>query len=136
VVELGQPGRLEDGVVDDPVGEHVAHQPLAALVEVLLVGPHLGLRAEVAVVVVEAVDELLAVDVALVLRPRVPQGDVGVHDVVLLAVLAVHLRPPSARCESGHAPWPTTLGTRPPAVEPVAVSLWDAAPAEPARTVR
>src|SRR3712207_9408320 len=68
-----------DLVVDDPVDEHVAHQPLAALVQVLLVAPGLGLRAEVAVVVVEAVDELLAVDVALVLRPRVPQGDVGVH---------------------------------------------------------
>ena len=95
VVELGEPGRLEDGVVDDAVDEDVAHQPLAALVEVLLVGPDLGLGAEVAVVVVEAVDELLAVDVALVLRASVPQGDVGVHDVVALAVLAVHLRPPS-----------------------------------------
>jgi hypothetical protein len=50
--------------------------------------------SEVAVVVVEAVDELLAVHVPLVLRSRVPQGDVGVDDEVVLAVLAVHLRPP------------------------------------------
>ena len=90
VVELGEPGRLEDRVVDDPVDEHVAHQPLAALVEVLLVAPGLGLRAEVAVVVVEAVDELLAVDVALVLRACVPERDVRIDDEVVLAVLRVH----------------------------------------------
>ena len=45
-------------------------------------------------VVVEAVDELLAVDVALVLRARVPERHVRVHDEVVFAVLAVHVRPP------------------------------------------
>ena len=41
VVELAERGRLEDGVVDVSVVEQVLHQPLAALVEVLLVAPHL-----------------------------------------------------------------------------------------------
>ena len=92
VVELAEVRGLEDRVVDVAVGEQVFHQPLAALVEVLLVAPHLGFRRQVAVVVVEAVDELLAVDVALVLRPGVPQGDVGVDDEVAGVVLAVHER--------------------------------------------
>ena len=90
VVELAERGGLEDRVVDVAVGEQVLHQPFAALVQVVLVAPHLGLRGQVAVVVVEAVDELLAVDVALVLRARVPQGDVGVDDEVAGVVLAVH----------------------------------------------
>ena len=94
VVELAEEGGLEDRVVDVAVGEQVLHQPFAALIEVLLVAPHLGFRRQVAVVVVEAVDELLAVDVALVLRPRVPQGDVGVDDEVAGVVLAVHERSP------------------------------------------
>ena len=37
VVELAEVGRLEDRVVDVAVAEQVLHQPLAALVEVLLV---------------------------------------------------------------------------------------------------
>ncbi len=77
VVELAEVGRLEDGVVDVAELEQVAHQPLAALVQVVLVAPHLGIGGEVAVVVVEAVDELLAVDVALVFRAGVPQRDVA-----------------------------------------------------------
>ena len=42
-------------------------------------------------VVVEAVDELLAMDVALVLRPTVPQGYVGIDDEETVAVLAIHV---------------------------------------------
>ena len=53
-------------------------------------------------VVVEAVDELLAVDVALVLRPRVPQGDVGVDDEVAVAVLAVHAVSSCSACDGCH----------------------------------
>ena len=41
VVELAELHRLEDRMVDVAVPEQVVHQPLAALVEVLLVGPHL-----------------------------------------------------------------------------------------------
>ena len=59
-------------------------------------------------VVVEAVDELLAVDVALVLRPRVPQGDVRVDDEVALAVLAVHGGPPD---------WPRVMAVSRPGSE-------------------
>jgi hypothetical protein len=47
------------------------------------------------VVVVEAVDELLAVNVALVLRPGVPQGYVGVDDEIAVVVLLVHAGCPS-----------------------------------------
>lgn len=94
VVEGAEVGGLEDGVVDVAVLEEVLHQSLAAVVEVLLVGPQLGFGAEVAVVVVEAVDELLAVDVGLVLRPGVPERDVRVHDEVAFAVLGVHGFPP------------------------------------------
>ena len=104
VVELAEVRRLEDRVVDVAVVEQVVHQPVAALVQVLLVGPDLGLRRKVAVVVVEAVDELLAVDVALVLRSRVPQGDMGVDDEVAGVVLAVHFRSlPS--CDGRHTVW-------------------------------
>ncbi len=92
VVELAERSGLKDRVVDIAVGEQVLHQPLTALVEVLVVAPHLGLRRQVAVVVVEAVDELLAVDVALVLGPGIPQRDVGVDDEVAVVVLAVHER--------------------------------------------
>ena len=55
-------------------------------------------------VVVEAVDELLAVDVALVLWPGVPQGDVGVDDEVAVVVLAVHERAPpvAGACDGCH----------------------------------
>ena len=87
-------GRLEDRVVDVAVLEQVLHESLATLVEVGLLGPHLRLGRQVAVVVVEAVDELLAVLAAQVLRPCVPQGDVGVDDEVALAVLGVHRDPP------------------------------------------
>ena len=44
VVELAEVGRLEDRVVDVAVVEQVLHQSLAALIEVLLVAPHLGFR--------------------------------------------------------------------------------------------
>ncbi len=60
-------------MVDVAVFEEIFHEPLAALVEVVLVGPDLGLRAKITVVVVKAIDELLAVDVALVLRASVPE---------------------------------------------------------------
>ncbi len=101
VVELAELGGLEDRVVDVSVLEEVLHQPLTALVEVVLVAPHLGLGREIAVIVVEAVDELLAVDVALVLRSGVPQGNVGVDDEVAVAVLAIHeVSLGSWRCEA------------------------------------
>ena len=98
VVELAEVRRLEDRMVDVAVVEEILHQAVAALVQVLLVGPHLGLRRKIAVVVVEAVDELLAVDVALVLRPRVPQGDVGVDDEVAgVVLLYMRVAPPFSR---------------------------------------
>src|SRR5882757_8317580 len=90
VVELAEVRRLEDRVVDIAIGEQVFHQPLATLVEVLLVAPQLGFGRQIAVIVVEAVDELLAVDVALILRTGVPESDVGIDDEVLLAILLVH----------------------------------------------
>jgi len=44
VVELAEERGLEDRMVDVAVGEQVLHQPVAALIEVLLVAPHLGFR--------------------------------------------------------------------------------------------
>ena len=41
-------------------------------------------------VVVEAVDELLAVDVAQILRAGVPQGDMGVDDEEAVVVFLIH----------------------------------------------
>jgi hypothetical protein len=47
------------------------------------------------VVVVEAVDELLAVDVALILWSGVPQGYVSVDDEIAVVVLLIHAGCPS-----------------------------------------
>jgi len=41
-------------MVDVAVFEEIFHEPLAALVKVVLVGPDLGLRAKITVVVVKA----------------------------------------------------------------------------------
>jgi hypothetical protein len=77
-------------VIDVPDLEEVVHQVLLGVLrELLLERPEVLLRAQVAVVVVEALDEALAEPVA-VLGPRVPEGDVRVDDEVLLAVLLVH----------------------------------------------
>jgi hypothetical protein len=108
VVELAELGGLEDRVVHVAIVEKVLHQALAALIEVVLVAPDLGFWGQVPVVVVEAVDELLAVDVALILGPGIPQSDVGVDDEVAVAVLAVHVVLPGCRawlmvwCEGCH----------------------------------
>ena len=86
--------RLENGVVDIAQLEKVPHQPVAALIQVLVVVPDFGLRTEVGVVGIKAIDELLAVDISLILRPGVPQSNVGVHDEIALVVLGVQAYTP------------------------------------------
>jgi len=91
LVERAEVGRLKDRVVHVAVDEQILHEAFAALVKEFLVGPVFLVRTEVAVVVVEAINELLTLDVPLVLRPGVPQCDVRVDDEVVLAVFAVHI---------------------------------------------
>ena len=78
-------------------------------------------------VVVEAVDELLAVDVAQILRAGVPQGDMGVDDEEAVVVFLIHglfsfqsfrLPPPIAAC-------PRTVGTNHGPLTTSDVSIWD-----------
>jgi nitrogen regulatory protein PII len=91
LVERAEVCRLEDRMVDIAVDEQILHEAFTALVQIFLVGPQLRFRGQIPVVVVEAIDELLAVDIALVFRSRVPQGDVGVNDEIVFAVFAVHV---------------------------------------------
>jgi hypothetical protein len=69
--------------------EQVVDQVFLAVLAELLQRPEVLLRAEVAVVVVEAVGEAGAVTVLLVLGRAVPEVDVGVDDEVVLAVFLV-----------------------------------------------
>ena len=88
---------LEDRVIGGTVDEEILHQTVRAVVAVGVVVPHLLLGTQVAVIVVEAVDELFAVNVALIGFTAVPQVDVGVDDEVFLAILLVHLLTRSLR---------------------------------------
>ncbi|MCY1224209.1 hypothetical protein D9M72_363550 [compost metagenome] len=99
-VERAEIGRLKDRVVDVAVLEQILHEAFAALVKEFLVGPLFRVGREVAVVVVEAIDELLTRDIPLVFRAGVPQCDVGVDNEVVFAVFAVHVRSPSGDCRS------------------------------------
>ena len=94
-VEVGQVRRLEDRLVDVPVLEQVLDQVCFRRLLEVLEGPDLVGWAEVAVVVVEAVDETLALAIGLVGGRRVPEVDVPVDDEVVLAILAVHARQPA-----------------------------------------
>src|SRR5215217_4151782 len=86
--EFGQVGRLEDRHVHISRLEEVVHHVLFRVLVVLLLRPYPFLRAQVLVVVVEAVDEPHAVLVA-VLRACIPVVDVPIHHEVLLAVFFV-----------------------------------------------
>ena len=77
-------------MIGGPVLEEVAQETFTAVIAVGVVVPDLFLGTEVAVVVVEAVDELFAVDVAVIGFPSVPEVDVGIDDEVFFAVLLVH----------------------------------------------
>ncbi|SLH63626.1 Uncharacterised protein [Mycobacteroides abscessus subsp. abscessus] len=90
VVELVQERGLEDRVVDVALHEEIAFEPGTAVIGVGVVVPDRIGRAQVLVVVVEAVDELLSVHVLLVRLAGVPDMDVAVHDEVLVAVLLIH----------------------------------------------
>lgn len=91
VVEVAEQRGLEDRVVDVSVHEDVTLEAFAAVVRVGVVVPHdLFGGAEVLVIVVEAVDELLAVYVLLVRLAGVPDVHVAVHDEVFLTVLLIH----------------------------------------------
>ena len=90
-VPLREVGRLEDGLVDVPVLEHVLHQVLfRGLVEVLEGPVRLG-RAQ-ALIGVEALDPAFGVLLSPwhpVLRTGVPVVHVAVDDEVLVAILFV-----------------------------------------------
>jgi hypothetical protein len=94
LVEVGEVGRLEDPDVHVAVVEHVGHQVLLGVLLELVEGPDPFGWAQVPVVVVEALDEALAVLVGLVLRAAVPEVDMAVDDEVPLAVLLIHRGPP------------------------------------------
>jgi hypothetical protein len=65
------------------------HQVFFGVLLELVLGPEVLLRAQGAVIAVEAVDELLAVNVLLILRASVPVVDVPVHHKILLAIFLV-----------------------------------------------
>jgi hypothetical protein len=90
LVEVAQVGRLEDRDVHRARLEEVVHEVVLAVALELLQRPHVLLGTEVAVVVVEAVDEPLAVLVGLVLRTGVPEVDVAVDHEVAVAVALEH----------------------------------------------
>ncbi len=77
-------------MVGRAVLEQVAHEAFGTVIGVGVVVPDLLFRTEIAVVVVETIDELLAVDVALIGFTAVPEMDVCVDDEVLVAILLVH----------------------------------------------
>src|ERR687890_805360 len=86
--EFGQVGRLEDRNVYVARFEEVVHHVLFGVLVVLLLRPDPFLGAQVLVVVVEAIDESLAVLVA-VLGAGIPEVDVPIHHEILLAVFLV-----------------------------------------------
>src|SRR3954454_23743568 len=98
-VPLLQVRRLKDGLVDAAVGEDVLLEVLDRVLLELLERPVRLSRAE-ALVGVEALDPALGV-LLVALDPvggrRVPEVQVAVEDEVLLAVLLVHLAPPTRR---------------------------------------
>jgi hypothetical protein len=89
-VPVGEVRRLEDGAVDVPDLEEVVDHLLLGVPLELLERDLVLLGRKVAVVVVEALDEALAVPVELVGRAPVPEVDVSVDDEVVDPVLAVH----------------------------------------------
>lgn len=93
--EIGQVGGLEDRLVDVSLVEQVMNERVRAIVLELLERPLPFLGAEVGVVVVEALDEALAVLVAVV-GTRGPVVDVGIDDEVTVAAAAG-----SAACSGG-----------------------------------
>ena len=94
-IELLEVGRLDDRHVHRPIDEEVSDHRLRVVLLELLLGPDLLLGAERAVVGIEAVDELLAVDVALVGRRGIPEVGVPVDDEQLFPVAGpVHHVPP------------------------------------------
>jgi len=94
LVEVGEVGRLEDPDVHVAVVEHVRHQVLLGVLLELVEGPDPFGWAQVPVVVVEALDEALAVFVGLILGAAIPEVDMAVDDEVPLAVLLIHRGPP------------------------------------------
>src|SRR5918993_1038041 len=86
--EFGQVGRLEDRNVNVARLEEIVHHILFRVLVVLLLRPDPLLWAQVLVVVVEAVDEPLAVLVA-VLGAGIPVMDVPVYHEILLSIFLV-----------------------------------------------
>src|SRR5215216_2175215 len=86
--EFGQVRRLEDRNVHVARLEEVVHHVLFRVLVVLLLRPDPFFGAQVLVVVVEAVDESLAVLVA-VLGAGIPVVDMPIHHEILLAVFLV-----------------------------------------------
>ena len=86
LVEVAKVGRVQDRDIVRPVDEQVVIKIVGAVLLELRLLPQLLLRAQVRVVGVEALDELLAVDVALVRRAPVPEVGVAVDDENLFAL--------------------------------------------------
>src|SRR5215216_1482529 len=86
--EFGQVRRLEDRNVHVARFEEVVYHVLFGVLVVLLLRPDPFFGAQVLVVVVEAIDEALAVLVA-VLGAGIPVVDVPIHHEILLAVFLV-----------------------------------------------
>ena len=85
-VEVLQVSRLEDRHVVVTFDEQVVVHRLGAVLVELFLRPDIFFRAERRMVAVEAVDELLAVDVLQVLLAAVPQVGVTVDDEDFFAV--------------------------------------------------
>src|SRR5690606_39067474 len=72
-VEILEIGRLDDGHVVGPVDEQVVIEIVGAVLLELALLPKLILRAEIGMIGVKTLHELLAMNVALVLRTAVPE---------------------------------------------------------------
>ena len=86
LVEVLEVCRLQDGHVVRAVYEQILHHLVGAVAVELLLRPDLLLRAERGVVAVEAVDELGAVNVLLVLGTAIPVMNMTIDDKDLFAV--------------------------------------------------
>ena len=84
-VEVAEIRRLQDRHVDVTLDEKVVVHGLGVVLLELVLGPQLLLGAQARVIVVKAVDELLAVDVLLVCRAAVPKMGVAIDDKDLFA---------------------------------------------------
>src|SRR5215216_1864912 len=93
-VEVLQVRGLEDRLVHVSDFEEVMDEVLLGVLLVFVERPHVLRGTEVAVVVVEAVDEARAVLVGLVLRAGVPEVHMPVYNEVLAALALVHVVPP------------------------------------------